>query len=184
MTNLPDQTRQTRPQELMDNLGIKKAAYYDRLNFLQITTHKDEERRAYLDENQVDMMIKLHEYIKIHGKMEGFNYYQEESSLAVKEENGISHQEENGITATEDIYVKPEEPTDQFDVNGLVREAAELKAREVAMPHLVKRALADKMEESDLPTDLQEKVGLAREAANPKFTPQQVAEQLLAQLRA
>ena len=66
----------------------------------------------------------------------------------------------------------------------LRRSAAELKAREVAMPDLVKRAVADQMTEEDLPEDLKEKVNLAREAANPKFTPTEVASQLLNQWRA
>ena len=62
-------------------------------------------------------------------------------------------------------------------------EAAELKARELAMQDLVKRALADGMNESDLPQELQNKVQNAREAANPKFTPQEVAGTLLSQWR-
>ena len=84
----------------------------------------------------------------------------------------------------DEIYVEPEQPTEQFNVNGLMRGAAELKAREVAMPDLVKRAVADQMTEEDLPLDLKEKVNLAREAANPKFTPAEVASQLLSQWRA
>jgi hypothetical protein len=79
----------------------------------------------------------------------------------------------------ENIYVKPSEPTAQFDLDRLMRDAAELKAREIAMPALVKRAIADKMTEEDLPEDLQEKVNLAREAANPKYTPVSVADALL-----
>jgi hypothetical protein len=51
------------------------------------------------------------------------------------------------------------------------------------MPDLVKRAIADKMTEDDLPFDLKEKVNLAREAANPKFTPSMVAERLLERYR-
>ena len=53
-----------------------------------------------------------------------------------------------------------------------------------SMRDLIKRKLADNMSEEDLSPDLQEKVRLAREAANPKFTPQEVAEALLAQWRA
>jgi hypothetical protein len=51
------------------------------------------------------------------------------------------------------------------------------------MPDLIKRAFADKMTEADLPPDLKEKINLAREAANPKFTPSMVAETLLARYR-
>ncbi len=81
------------------------------------------------------------------------------------------------------IYINPEEPEAQFDINGLMRNAAQLKARELAMPHLVTREIANRMSEDDLPEDLQEKVAIAREVANPKFTPQQLAETLLSQYR-
>ena len=64
-----------------------------------------------------------------------------------------------------------------------MREAAELKARELAMPHLVKKAVADRMTEDDLPEDLKEKVAAVREAANPKHTPASVADSLLEQWR-
>ena len=65
----------------------------------------------------------------------------------------------------------------------LIYEAAQLKARELAMQDLVKRALADGMTEDDLPAELKQKVNLAREAANPKFTPQEVAGSILTQWR-
>ena len=80
--------------------------------------------------------------------------------------------------------MEPEQPVDNSEVTVLLREAEELKAREVAMRDLIKRRLADNMSEEDLPEDLKEKVRLAREAANPKFTPQEVAQSLLAQWRA
>ena len=64
-----------------------------------------------------------------------------------------------------------------------MRGAAQLKARELAMPHLVKREIANRMSEEDLPEDLKEKVAIAREVANPKFTPGQLAETLLNQYR-
>ena len=64
-----------------------------------------------------------------------------------------------------------------------MRSAAELKARELAMPHLVKKAVAERMTEDDLPDDLKEKVAAVREAANPKYTPAEVASNLLEQWR-
>ncbi len=42
-----------------------------------------------------------------------------------------------------------------------MRGAAELKARDLAMPNLVMRELADRMTEDDLPEDLKEKVEIA-----------------------
>jgi hypothetical protein len=46
-----------------------------------------------------------------------------------------------------------------------------------------RRAKPDKMTEDDLPFDLKEKVNLAREAANPKFTPSMVADKILERYR-
>ena len=84
----------------------------------------------------------------------------------------------------ENIYVKPDEPTAGLDVNKLMRDAAELKARELAMGDLVKRSLADKMTYKDLPQDLKDCVDEAHQAANPDFFPQDIASQLLEQHRA
>lgn len=83
----------------------------------------------------------------------------------------------------ENIYVKPDEPTAGLNVNKLMRDAAELKARELAMGDLVKRSLADKMTYGDLPQDLKDCVDEAHQAANPDFFPQDIASQLLEQHR-
>ena len=189
-------TEMYRPEDVQEMFGIKKVAYYNRLKFLEIQAHKDEDNKAYLDENQLDMLKELDEYININGKMAGFTYNKyfdsevttDENSLVtssnslVVDNNSTTLSDENR-TNEPDIYVEPEEPTTQFDMEHLMYEAAELKARELAMQDLVKRALADGMNESDLPPELQNKVQNAREAANPKFTPQQVASTLLTQWR-
>ncbi len=68
----------------------------------------------------------------------------------------------NNSEAENDIYINREEPTAQFNLERLMRDAAELKARELAMPNLVKREIANQMSEEDLPEDLKEKVAIAR----------------------
>ena len=45
--------------------GIKKVAYYNRLKFLEMQAYKDGQGKAYLDENQLDMLKELDEYISI-----------------------------------------------------------------------------------------------------------------------
>jgi hypothetical protein len=157
-----------RPEDVQEMFGIKQRAYYNRLKFLGIEANKDEQGKPYLNLEQVELLKALHEHINETGKMEGFTH----SALVKKENHQLSQ-------SPEAIYAEPEEPTAQFDLEELVREAAELKAREIAIPDLVKRAVADRMSEEDLPEDLKEKVKLAREAANPKFTPAEVAETLL-----
>lgn len=166
---------------LLERWQISRPTLYDRLRYLDLQLMKGSSNKGYLTDEQVKVMDELDFHIKKTGKMEGF-----ESSYLVKADNNnlVESSQEVTETPTEDIYVEPEQPTEQFDVNDLIRDAASLKAREVAMPDLVKRAIADQMTEDDLPEDLKEKVKLAREAANPKFTPTEVASQLLNQWRA
>ncbi|NEQ85853.1 MAG: hypothetical protein F6K26_38890, partial [Moorea sp. SIO2I5] len=106
------------------------------------------------------------------------------NSIVKAGDSNLSAETPESTTETqEDVYVQPENPTDQFNVDNLMRSAAELKARELAMANLLKRALADKMSLGDLPQDLQQKITDAEEAANPKFTPASIAETLLTQYR-
>ncbi len=207
MTNLDsDRNNQTRPQSLMDKYSIKKDTYYSRIKFLGIKVNKDSNRRVYLTDEQVTLMDELHLYIAENGRMEGFQSSKNsvhvstvENSLTTSANNSadLSHVDTtNGTLQTAnstelsahgtnepDIYVEPEEPVENSEVAVLIREAEELKARELAMRDLIKRKLADDMNEEDLSPDLQEKVQNAREAANPKFTPQEVAGTLLTQWR-
>jgi hypothetical protein len=166
-----------RPEDLMDELSIKKDAYYADLNYLGIKPQKDSEGKAYLTFEQAEQVRSLRRHVENTGKREGFI-----NSAIVKVDDSAAIASANN-NSEESIYVKPAEPTAEYDLNQLMRSAAELKAREIAMPALVKRAIADKMTEGDLPEDLQEKVNLAREAADPKFTPAQLADALLSQWR-
>ena len=182
-------------EKLIEELEIKKDAYYADLKFLGIEIIKNNLGKSYVTSDDAERMKSLRKWVNKTGTRRGFEYKGRNNSQEVEEKAQDSaliksnselrtqnselfiHEDE------EDIYVTPDEPTDNINVDGLIREASELKAREIAMPELVKRAIADKLEEDDLPLDLQEKIGLAREAANPKFTPSMVAEKLLAQYR-
>jgi hypothetical protein len=166
-----------RPDELMVELGIKKDAYYKDISYLEITPEKDSEGKCYLTIEQADKIRALRNYVNETGKRNGFD---NNSIVKVDDSNEIVS---NNNEAENDIYIKSEEPTAQFNLEQLMREAAELKARELAIPNLVKRELANRMSEEDLPEDLKEKVAIAREVANPKWTPAEIATQLLAQHR-
>jgi hypothetical protein len=170
-------TPQIRPEDLMDELGIKKDTYYRDLRYLEIEAQKDSDGKAYLTIEQANRVRSLRHHVEVAGERRSFKT----SSLVKVDDSNLATSPDEIVT--EDIYVQPENPVEQFDVEALMRSAAELKAREIAMPSLVKRALADGMSEDDLPDDLQEKIGLAREAANPKFTPASVAQTLLTQYR-
>jgi hypothetical protein len=169
----------TRPEELQNKYGIKKEAYYERLRFLGMKAHKDSQNRAYLTDDQVNLMDELDSYIKENGKMEGFSNRNSEdnSGAMVKSEKTAIEQ------STENIYVEPENPIDNLNVERLIRKASELKARELATPDLAIRAIADRMSEDDLPEDLKQKVEAVREAVNPKWTPAELADRILTQYR-
>jgi hypothetical protein len=185
-TDSATETRIYREQAI-DELDIGKTTFYKWVNYLGIEQQQDSAKRKYLDESQFKQLQKLQAYYQEQGKIEGFLSTEKSTEnpgkLTTVESKAIATHDEPAALATENIYVEPEAPTAGMDIDRLMRGAAELKAREIAMPELVKRAIADKMTEDDLPDDLKEKLELARDAANPKFTPASVADALLAQYR-
>lgn len=168
-----------RPSDLMAELDIKKSTYYGDLEYLDIKAEKDENGKSYLTNDQAEKIRALRSHVSKTGRRTGFEY----APLAVSNNNELAINSDNNIEKTEDIYVEPEEPTANFDINNLMRAAAELKTRELATPDLIVRELANRMDENDLPEDLQEKLNTAREVANPKWTPADIAGQLLNQHR-
>lgn len=162
-----------RPEDLMAELELKKSTYYDDLNYLNISASKDENKKAYLTIEQANQVRALRSYVIENGKRDGFVY----GGLAVSNNSDLATNSEET-----NIYVQPEEPTANLD-SRIVREAEELAARGMAMKDLIKIQLASQMSFDDLSPDLQEKVNIAREVANPKFTPAAIAHQLLAQHR-
>ena len=83
--------------------------------------------------------------------------------------------------------MQPEIPGTDEDEEGLeelIREAAELKVQQAAMPELIKLHLAAGMTEDDLPDDLKAKLQAVRDAANPKQNAAAIASNLLAKYRA
>jgi hypothetical protein len=161
-----------RIEDLIEELGIKKDTYYRDCNYLGIEAQKDSEGKAYLTKEQADQIRSLRSYVEKNGKRNGF-----ENSSIVKA--SVSNLEQS----TENIYVEPEDPIDNFDIDKLIRKAAQLKARELATPDLAIRAIADRMSEDDLPEDLKQKVEAVREAVNPKWTPAELADRILTQYR-
>lgn len=178
-----------RPEALMLELGIKKDAYYKDLKYLEITPDKDSENKSYLTNEQAEQIRALRNHVNKIGKRNGFNInsiVKVADSNEIVSSNNETEDDSNQIisnNSAENIYVEREEPTANFDVERLLREAAELAARNLAMPELLKKELASRMSEEDLPDDLREKVAIAREAANPKFTPADLAGTLLSQYR-
>ena len=158
-----------RPDELCEKLGIGSTTYYNRLSHLGIEASKDEEG-MYLTAEQMKLMEELSEHIKQTGKMKGFRVGGE---LAVSESSGLA----SGL----EIPVQSDIPgnEDEDGLEQLIRQAAELKVQQAAMPDLVRLHLANGMTEDDLPDDLKAKLLAVREAANPKQNAASIAQQLL-----
>ncbi|MEM1392134.1 MAG: hypothetical protein AAGG00_02365 [Cyanobacteria bacterium P01_H01_bin.150] len=189
-----------RPESLIKKYGIKSSAYYQRIKFLNIKAQKDEDKKAYLTDEQVEMMDALHEYINNNGKMEGFTFSvggnEAASELVVSNTNDVdenagkmtiaegaklSQQEPESIIEQE---VPKVEPDFSDGMEQLFREAAETKAQNLAMPGLVKMHLVNQMTFDDLPKDLQNQVTKIHEAASPKLNPASIASKALEKRRA
>ncbi len=171
------ENQRVRPEELMEELGIRKSKYYTVLKDLGIKAEKDEKGKSYLTEDQAE---RIRVYLSGNTQVAESEEYDNSSMVKVDDSDIAASANSND---EEDIYIKPDDPSSQLDFSQLMRSAAELKTRELAMADLVKREVANRMTEDDLPEDLREKLNLAREAANPKFTPAEVAGTLLSQWR-
>ena len=167
--------------EVTELTGIKTTTLYKDLDFLNIKTIKDDENLSWITNEDFERLLLLRKYIEINGRRTGFDE-EKTSKLVLTEKNKITNNKKAEIS-NQNIYVEPEDPKENMDVDNIVRKGAELKAREIAMPHLVVRAIADKLDESELPEDLQEKIEDAREASNPKFTPEDLADSILMSYR-
>ncbi len=143
---------------VLSELGISKDAYYADIKFLGITIQKDENRKAFITQEDFNLVIQLRKHLEKTGTRRGFEA--QKGELVVSEKSEIANTNPAGITSTNNQidYPQPEEPiaTDEMGQQ-LFRAGAELKAKETAMPHLVIRAVADQLEEDQLPEDLKGK---------------------------
>ena len=184
-------TNSIRPDALQNQLSIGKDTYYDDLKHLGIKAQKDSDGKAYLTFEQAEQVRALRSYVSKYGTRKGFVYekIENESSIVQVENNSLEATEksvETEITPTteEDIYISETHPTDDINLDELVRSAKEIKARNLSMRNLLAVELAKNMSYEDLDPDLQEKVRIAQDAANPKkHQPKLIARDLLKQWR-
>ena len=183
-----------RPDELIAELSIGRATYYDDLSHLGIKAQKDSEGKAYLTFEEAEQVRQLRSHVIKNGTRKGFVYEKIENesniggSIVKSEESNVEVSNSSAtntiVHSEEDIYVDDVNPTDKMNLDDLVRAAQELAARNIAIPALIITELAEKMEFDDLPEDLQEKIRIAQDAANPKkYQPKLIAQDLLKQLR-
>jgi hypothetical protein len=171
------ETLGVRPDEVMEQFSIKKDAYYDRIKFLGIKAAKDNSGKAYLSQEQFDLMKRLDQHIKTAGTMDGFilgAVADEGGDLAITGDSSLVG-EELPMQQTEEVQLGIDEQ--------LIRMAAQLKAQQLAMTPEIIRSLAAQMTEDDLPEDLRAMVKGSREAIAPKVQPSQLASQMLSQWR-
>ena len=183
-----------RPDELMVQLNLKKSTYYDDLKHLGITANKDDENKPYLTFEQAEQVRALRSYVIENGTRQGFVYEKVDdksnigTSIVKSTNNNIettqSSLEAKITTTEEDIYVSDIRPTEQVNLDNLFNTAQEIAARNIAIPHLLAVEIANNMKFEDLSPELQEKVNIARDAANPKkHQPKLIARDLLKQWR-
>lgn len=176
------------PEQVMDLLGIKKQAYYDRTKFLGVKAAKDNQGKAYLTQMQFELMQRLDQHIKESGTMDGFIVGRVEPEGSESGELALAQPSAGLANESSELAgeMPPVQPTEEFQPGideQLIRMAAELKTQQlIATPEIV-RAIATQMTEEDLPDDLRSVVQNARESVAPKFQPAQVASQMLNQWR-
>ncbi|ELS03445.1 hypothetical protein Xen7305DRAFT_00031690 [Xenococcus sp. PCC 7305] len=195
MTNQnSDSNNSIRPEALQSELSIGRDTYYSDLKHLKIKADKDTEGKAYLTFEQAEQVRALRSYVSETGSRKGFVYEKVEhetnivSSIIKAEEQTIETSDSSAtntiVHSEEDIYISETSPTDNINPDNLIRTAQELAARNIAIPSLIAVELSNSIRFDDLPADLQEKVRIAQDAANPKkHQPKLIAQTLLKQLR-
>ena len=168
---------QIRPEQLQEELGIGKDAYYSYLKHLNIKAQKDSDGKAYLEPEQANLVRLLREHVVGGGKIADFVI---SGSLAVADGSDLAAEQPDSFPASESFT---QEPAGGFDMEALMREAAELAAHRMAYADHVKLQLASQMTYDDLPDDIKAKVDAVREAAVPSAQPGKIAANLLDQWR-
>lgn len=175
---------QIRPNELMDQLGIKKDAYYAYLKALDITAQKDSNNKAFLTEDQAKSVRLLRQHVVAGGKIDEFDL---ELALEDAAESALAIAD-SGEIGTLNGQPDPE-PTQEIDLSqgldmeALYREASEIAVERLTASERVVMAMASKMTYEDLHPEAKAKVDHVRTASVPKFNPHEVADSLLSQFR-
>jgi hypothetical protein len=179
--------RLVRPEELMDELGIKKDAYYAYLKHLNFKAAKDDDGKAFLTPDQVADVQALRAHVLATGKIEGFvvgnggDVWEDGEGDRGQLVRSVAGELNAGVDLEAIGRGLDELPEDQ--VRSLVGEAAELAASRLVAPALLRRAIADQMTLEDLPGELRQRVAQVQDAAVVSFDAQGVAGKVLGQWR-
>ena len=159
---------QIRPNDLMEELGVKKDAYYAYIKQLGIKAEKDGNGKAFLTEEMANSVRAIRSHVEAGGKIEEFAV----SNSLVTADSG----------AMGDVAAAPEMPgsaADDFDMDSLYREASEIAAQRLTAGEQVVLAMAAQMGYEDLHPAVKTKVDDVRSATAPKFNPQAIASDLI-----
>ncbi len=168
---------QIRPEQLQSELGIAKDAYYAYLKHLNIKASRDSDRKSYLDPEEVNLIRLLREHVVAGGKIADFVV---SGALAISDHGDLA--------APYGEIPSPTGPPDpaqavEDDMDGIMREAAELAAHRMSYADQVKIHLASQMTYEDLPSDIQSRVDSVRQSAIPSESPVKIAADLLGRWR-
>lgn len=170
---------QIRPEQAMEQLGIKKDAYYEDLKFLGIKANRDSDGKSYLDESQFQLLVSLRKHVEETGKRDGF---EAPGELAIVEASDMTNPVATPEQESEGFHAEIPQP-EQFDIQAIMAEAEELAGSRMTMREQVVNAIAEQMTFEDLSPAVQAKVQGVRAAVDPKAQPQKVASALLSQWR-
>lgn len=166
---------QIRPNDLMEELGIKKDAYYSYMKQLKLKAEKDENGKAFLTEEMANSVRAIRAHVEAGGKIEEF---------AVS--NSLVTADIGAIGSIDDVQPGPApevDPTASFDMEAIYREASEIAAQRLTAGEQVVLAMASQMSYEDLHPVTKAKVDDVRSSARPKFNAQAIASDLMSRYR-
>ena len=164
---------QIRPEQAMEQLGLKRDAYYSDLKFLGIKAQKDSNGKSFLEEHEFQLLVALRKHVEATGKRDGF---QVPGELATMAAGDMANQQPEPIPT--------EVPqSEQFDMSDIIAEADVLAGNRMTMREQIVNAIANQMTFEDLSPTTQAKVQSVRAAVDPKIQPQKIAEAMLSQWR-
>lgn len=182
-TEITEETH-VRVPKLLEILGVGKSAYYEDLKFLGIKTIKDNDGCSWITIEELEQVKQLRKHVENTGARKGFQS-EITTDITLRNDNNIvvDNNKNNRYIEKQEIYVEPKDEVESMDYGEIIREAQELKARELALKNLVVRAMADDLQEEELDQDLREAVENSRRAVNPKSTPKEIGNLILMKYR-
>lgn len=171
--------------DLPARYGLGRAALYNRLNYLQLKPEKIG-NKAYVNENQLQILDELNEYIEQRGTMEGFPKIESpdlQPDMEEKEESALVPAEKEALTTEKQM--EPDEPEEAaISLNG---DRITAEARRLAKEMLISQMLGENLAKNPhlLPeSDRAEVEAIKAQLQNSlpkekKYSPEKFAQRLM-----